>query len=543
MYKVFIVVDNPRQREEAAGLPDWSSLGLQVAGTFSNGLEALQEAGRTGPDIVLIDVHLQAMDAYVLGRRMRERIPGVQLIFVGRDADFDSAKTASSPDEREEIWSPIRMPELQTAIAEAAGNVSRERALLLERDKHVQTIKNSLPLQRERFMRGLLQGDYRDCGKETLGKRMELLEISPPEYGEYRVVLVQSAAGSTKDSEIPGSFPLLDQLERSLAPRAERHELFIGIVSLSDQRSALIVGAERGELRLDMPLIDRVLRALYDTELASSRPLSVGVSSEGTFAALPELYGQTIRLLEDNLCSDRTSRIVLHEEIGEERHWRDGTIAVSDKLQFDMREMIYSDKKPDAPLLLDRYLGGRASPWTDREVRELMVLLSAALQRLYVEAGISVNGLNLFFLSLWNKLQSDAGREDIAGPIDSLIVLARNQLLEEQRTFYDQVVKDMKRTIMKRYTEPITIRDITDGVHLSLAHANYIFKYKTGRKLFDYLTDYRMEKAKSLLRDGGCELAAVARQAGYASLFHFCLSFLKATGLTPEEYGNRPHNC
>ncbi|MDF2663414.1 MAG: two component transcriptional regulator, AraC family [Paenibacillus sp.] len=540
MYKVVIVVDNPRDREEAAGLPDWSSLGLQVAGVFSNGLEALQEAERIGPDIVLIDVHLPAMDAHVLGRRMRERIPGVQLIFVGRSADFDSAKSAMRPDERDELWSPIRIPELKTAIENAAGNVARERAVLQERDRHLQSIKDSLPLQRERFMRGLLQGDYRDCFKETLGKRMELLEINPPEYGDYRVILVQSAAGQARETEVPASFLVMDRLERSLTPRAERHELFIGIVSLSDQRHALIVGAERGALSLDMPVLDGVLKAVYDTELSLARLLSVGVSSEGTFAELPELYGQTKRLLEENPYSDRTPRIVLHEEIGEERHWREGALTASDKMLFDIRDMIYSGKTPDALLLIERYLSGRASPWTDREVREFMVLLSATLQRLYVEAGISVNGLLLFFLSLWNKLQSDTGREDIVGPIDSLIVLARNQLLEEQRAFYDQVVKDMKRTIMKRYTESITIRDITDGVHLSFAHANYIFKYKTGRKLFDYLTDYRMEKAKSLLRDGGSEPTAVAQQAGYASLSHFRLSFLKATGLTPAEYGNQP---
>lgn len=540
MYKVFIVVDNPRDREEAAGLPDWSSLGLQLAGTFSNGLEALQEAERTGPDIVLIDLHLPGMDAHVLGRRMKERIPGVQLVFVGRSADFNTATPAMRPDERDGSWAPIRMPELQAAIAHAAAEAAGKRAILLERDRRLQTIKESLPLQRERFMRGLLQGDYRDCGKETLGKRMELLEISPPEQGEYRVVLVQSAAGRTEWTDEPDSFLFMDRLERSLAPRSERDEPYIGIVSISDRCLALIVGAERGALRLDMPAIDRVLQAVYDAELLLSRPTSVGVSGEGTFAELPELYGQTKRLLEDNPYSDRVPRIVLHEEIGEERQWREGMLAASDPMLFDIRDMIYAGKNPDALLLIERYLSGRASPWTDREVREFMVLLSATLQRLYVEAGISVNGLLLFFLSLWNKLQSDTGREDIVGPIDSLIVLARNQLLEEQRAFYDQVVKDMKRTIMKRYTESITIRDITDGVHLSFAHANYIFKYKTGRKLFDYLTDYRTEKAKSLLRDGESELAAVARQAGHASLFHFCLSFMKATGLTPAEYRDRP---
>lgn len=71
---------------------------------------------------------------------------------------------------------------------------------------------------------------------------------------------------------------------------------------------------------------------------------------------------------------------------------------------------------------------------------------------------------------------------------------------------------------------------------LSMIHANPIFKTKSGRILFDYLTEYRMEKAKSLLRSGESELHSVARQVGYASKAHFCLSFKRATGLTPSEY-------
>jgi two-component system response regulator YesN len=54
----------------------------------------------------------------------------------------------------------------------------------------------------------------------------------------------------------------------------------------------------------------------------------------------------------------------------------------------------------------------------------------------------------------------------------------------------------------------------------------------------DYLTEYRMEKAKSLLRGGESELHSVARLVGYASKSRFCLSFKRVTGLTPSEYIN-----
>ncbi|TMV46609.1 response regulator [Paenibacillus mesophilus] len=156
MYKVFIVAGNERDRTEWAYSVDWSSMGLLVAGVFSNGLEALQEAERTCPDIVLIDTLLPAMDGLMLGRRMRERYSEVQLIFIGGDDDFAAANKALPREPDDEVFTPVSKSMLYAAVVRAARNAARERSFIQERDYQRRQIRDSLPHHQELFMRELL---------------------------------------------------------------------------------------------------------------------------------------------------------------------------------------------------------------------------------------------------------------------------------------------------------------------------------------------------------------------------------------------------
>ena len=49
----------------------------------------------------------------------------------------------------------------------------------------------------------------------------------------------------------------------------------------------------------------------------------------------------------------------------------------------------------------------------------------------------------------------------------------------------------------------------------------------------DYLTDWRMAIAKTLLRQGGVTNAEIARRIGYGSASAFGLAFARREGLSP----------
>ena len=72
------------------------------------------------------------------------------------------------------------------------------------------------------------------------------------------------------------------------------------------------------------------------------------------------------------------------------------------------------------------------------------------------------------------------------------------------------------------------------GVHVG--HLHRIFPAETGRRIGEYLTDLRMDKAKSLLMRTDLPSSRVATLSGVSSLPYFSRLFKQKTGMTPLEF-------
>ena len=172
--------------------------------------------------------------------------------------------------------------------------------------------------------------------------------------------------------------------------------------------------------------------------------------------------------------------------------------------------------------------------YSEKYVRTLLLAVLQSIELVYAEAGkkfrdaAAVSGLPA--AERWTSIA------DVARTLDALLETAAAQLQVDYKTEYELMVDNIKAIIADQYREPITVQTIADQVYLSPSRINSIFKAITGRTIFDYLTEYRMEKAKELLKDPYSRIYLVAQQVGYANKSHFCLVFRKYTGLTPSEY-------
>jgi AraC family transcriptional regulator len=71
---------------------------------------------------------------------------------------------------------------------------------------------------------------------------------------------------------------------------------------------------------------------------------------------------------------------------------------------------------------------------------------------------------------------------------------------------------------------------------LSTRHFFRQFKAATGQTLTSYVTDRRIDRARSRLRQAGCAIKVVAWECGFDNAAAFSAAFRKATGLTPRQY-------
>lgn len=87
-------------------------------------------------------------------------------------------------------------------------------------------------------------------------------------------------------------------------------------------------------------------------------------------------------------------------------------------------------------------------------------------------------------------------------------------------------------------TPDISIGSIARHLGISEGHLSHIFKKETGQTLLGYLTRYRIEMAKVLLRDYRVKIYEVAEKVGYQDISYFSSIFKKIEGISPSEYQN-----
>ncbi|WP_276353780.1 response regulator [Cohnella caldifontis] len=99
------------------------------------------------------------------------------------------------------------------------------------------------------------------------------------------------------------------------------------------------------------------------------------------------------------------------------------------------------------------------------------------------------------------------------------------------------IVERAVRIIDERFAEEnLSLAVLAEALCIHPVWLSQTFKKETGRTYLDYLTEVRIDRAKTLLRETSLKIYEIAEKVGYRDLQYFGLLFKKRTGLTPKEY-------
>ncbi|MBE5939230.1 MAG: helix-turn-helix transcriptional regulator [Lachnospiraceae bacterium] len=124
-------------------------------------------------------------------------------------------------------------------------------------------------------------------------------------------------------------------------------------------------------------------------------------------------------------------------------------------------------------------------------------------------------------------------RDYIARIIEQALVL-RDKAVSNK---YGDVVDEVTRYIEENYAEEeLSLNVVAAHVNFSPNHLSMVFSQQTGQTFIKYLTDYRIGKAKELLRCSGKKTNVIAQEVGYKDAHYFSYVFRKTQGVTPTQY-------
>lgn len=102
-----------------------------------------------------------------------------------------------------------------------------------------------------------------------------------------------------------------------------------------------------------------------------------------------------------------------------------------------------------------------------------------------------------------------------------------------------QSVEHTVHYIDNNYSEPITVKQLSQLANVPAWRYTPIFQELTGKKPLDYVTDIRMKKAQELLQQSDDPLREIAFQVGFTDEYYFNRRFRQMTGMTPKQYARQ----
>lgn len=206
--------------------------------------------------------------------------------------------------------------------------------------------------------------------------------------------------------------------------------------------------------------------------------------------------------------------------------------------EHELKTMVRNGEKRAAQQLLEKLLvdiievNSEHFDTVKTRVVELVVIISRAA----VDGGADLNVIlqqnSLFYLELLKITRTD----EICLWAKDMLETFMNQidLNKDQKNL--QAIQKAAEYIRKNYRNKITIEDIAQVVYLSPCYVSRIFKQGLGCTLMEYLTQVRVEEAKTMLKNPKYNVMQVAEESGFEDPAYFTRVFKKLEGITPSRY-------
>ncbi len=116
-------------------------------------------------------------------------------------------------------------------------------------------------------------------------------------------------------------------------------------------------------------------------------------------------------------------------------------------------------------------------------------------------------------------------------------LMEENSMLSPARTSsQSSYVIDAIKYIQFNYSNDIRVDDIANSVGISRSHLYRVFMSTLGTSPIDYLTEYRINEACTLLRETNLSISQIATSVGFFDKFYFSKVFKKIKGIPPSKY-------
>lgn len=530
MLKVFLAEDEFIIREGIKNNIDWQAHGYEFCGEASDGELAFPLIQKTRPDILITDIKMPFVDGLALSRLVKKELPETEIIILSGYEEFDYAKEAIQIGVARYLLKPINGETLLQEIDSVAEIILGKQKEKEIREKYQKEMEeNSLRDQMDLFQH-LVTGD---CSMEELlsvADKLDLKIMAP----WYSIVLLKIQSMKHDYEEYSGSIVVVDE---RIAKLAEPEHVLIFDRALEGRAFLFKADSEDELLAYQKEYLGDVkevlsgyanLRYFGGIGTPVNRLREIPASFEDASHAFAHRY-----LVAESCILD--SSLLMQEGAAEHEDFRISAVNPEQIDRTKMQEFLRTGDLDEVVYFVDEFFGKLDGGAMKSRIFRQYITMDA-----YFSIVDFLKGLGLQKDEIEAPDQDSSILQDEKSAMDYIVrIMEKALVLREKKASsrYEDVVSEVIHYIEDNYAqEELSLNLLASHVNFSPNHLSMIFSQQTGQTLIRYLTDYRMNRAKELLRCSSKKSSVISMEVGYKDPHYFSYLFKKTQGMTPTQY-------
>lgn len=527
--KVMLIDDDVPMLEYVAHLLEALDLELKLVASASSSGQALEDFHETLPDLVVIDIGLPGMDGLELAEAFRITKPEVRLIFLTCYEDFRYSKRAFQLEADDYlIKDELSTEQLKVSLGKAISRF-RSREELLERYSFQQAVERNKEVLRQSFLKQLLSPGSDSTHTLLLGERLGISWKLP----YFRQGFIHIDAASLAERYSYGDVPLIHFAVNNIAMELSAGPEAITPVLTEDMGIYLIWNVAEPDASYQ-PLID-FMESVWEK---AEQYLKIKV--RGFYSA------QTVLLQQFD---------TVYKTLGE---CRDDSFYEEAKAVTAMgpraallqtTERRWDKERARLSLALEEgntaWIDMAVNPWIQYVTSERLlprlvkeICGDFVRQMVFESGGVAESS---FFIWLGQAVH-----------IDEAVRLTKRELrnLWRQHTLAPVPIqgKDIRlqtidQLLDEHVDQMITSVEMAEHLHLNASYFSRYFKKLAGVNFTDYVNQYKINMAITMLSRQNETVENVAYTLGFSDRAYFSKVFKKYSGKSPSEYKNQVSAC
>ena len=530
MLKVFLAEDEFIIREGIKNNIDWQAHGYEFCGEASDGELAFPLIQKTRPDILITDIKMPFVDGLALSRLVKKELPETEIIILSGYEEFDYAKEAIQIGVARYLLKPVNGETLLQEIDSVAEIILGKQKEKEIREKYQKEMEeNSLRDQMDLFQH-LVTGD---CSMEELlsvADKLDLKIMAP----WYSIVLLKIQSMKHDYEEYSGSIVVVDE---RIVKLAEPEHVLIFDRALEGRAFLFKADSEEELLAYQKEYLGDVkevlsgyanLRYFGGIGTPVNRLREIPASFEDASHAFAHRY-----LVAESCILD--SSLLMQEGAAEHEDFRISAVNPEQIDRTKMQEFLRTGDLDEVIYFVDEFFGKLDGGAMKSRIFRQYITMDA-----YFSIVDFLKGLGLQKDEIEAPDQDSSILQDEKSAMDYIVRIMEKALVMREKkasSRYEDVVSEVIHYIEDNYAqEELSLNLLASHVNFSPNHLSMIFSQQTGQTLIRYLTDYRMNRAKELLRCSSKKSSVISMEVGYKDPHYFSYLFKKTQGMTPTQY-------